>query len=96
MDFSLAPDGESAMIYATAPYAAFVEDGTKPHVIEARNAKALRFRGKDGQFIFRKRVNHPGTAPRKFMERALRETVGEQSRLLGARQEIRRILGRSS
>ena len=91
VSYVMAPDGESALIYATAPYAAFMEDGTKPHVIEARNAKALRFRGRTG-FVFRKRVNHPGTKAYRFMERGIREAVEQQSRVLGIRQQIRNVL----
>jgi HK97 gp10 family phage protein len=90
--FELTPDGESALIFATAPYAGFVHDGTKPHVIEARNAQALRFVGRSGQYVYRRRVNHPGTSPRPFLERALRETVAEESTRIGLRQNLKRIL----
>lgn len=41
---------------------------TRRHVIVARRAKALRFRA-GGRLIFRKRVNHPGSVPRKPAER---------------------------
>lgn len=50
-------------------YAPFLEFGTKPHVIAARRAKALRFTVR-GQTLFRKSVNHPGTKPYKFLWRA--------------------------
>lgn len=52
-----------------APYAKFVEEGTRRHVIEARRAKTLRF-VQNGQLRFAKRVNHPGTRPRFFMRDA--------------------------
>jgi len=91
IDFAVLDD-ETALIYATAPHAIFLEDGTKPHVIEARNATALRFIGHDGSPVYRKRVNHPGTRPQRILERAIRETLAEQSRVLGARQRIRRLL----
>lgn len=58
-------------------YAIFLDKGTRPHVIEARFAKALRFafnaststqgsamyRGKvpEGNYVFRQRVFHPGS-----------------------------------
>lgn len=54
------------------PYAGFVRWGTRPHVIRARRAPALRFYwDKVGRVVFFKSVNHPGTKPNPFMERAL-------------------------
>lgn len=50
-------------------YAPFIEFGTRPHVIQARRARALRFVA-GGQVLFRKSVNHPGTRPYKFLWRA--------------------------
>jgi hypothetical protein len=41
-------------------YALFVETGTKPHIIRARNAKYLRF-VQDGAVRYAKQVFHPGT-----------------------------------
>ena len=49
-----------------------MEFGTRPHVIRARNAKALRFRW-HGRIVYFKQVNHPGTAAKSFLRRALRE-----------------------
>jgi hypothetical protein len=37
---------------------ASIDQGSKPHVIEPRNARALAFNG-----VVRMKVNHPGTAP---------------------------------
>lgn len=56
-------------IAAKAPYAAYVEHGTTPHRIEPRKAKALRFVAAGG-VRFSRGVNHPGTKPTNFMERA--------------------------
>lgn len=53
-----------------APYAIFVNDGTRPHVIESTRASALRF-AIGGNVIFRKRVNHPGNPPFRFAEQGL-------------------------
>jgi hypothetical protein len=47
----------------------FLEWGTRPHRIEARNGQALRFMV-NGQVIYRRSVNHPGTAPRPFLRHA--------------------------
>lgn len=63
---------------ATADYAAFVELGTRPHIIVPRISKALRFavggnatlsgRPRSGSsVIFAKRVRHPGTKPQPYM-----------------------------
>lgn len=49
--------------------ARFIENGTRPHIIAARNAKALRF-VRAGTVVFRKSVWHPGTPARPFMEQA--------------------------
>lgn len=48
--------------------------GTKPHRIEPKRAKALRFRGSSGNFVFAGGVNHPGTKPHPWIE-----TAGEKS-----------------
>ena len=49
-------------------YGVYVEYGTLPHVIEAKNAKALHWKS-GGKDVFAKRVNHPGTAPNPFIRR---------------------------
>lgn len=52
-------------------HAEFIEYGTRPHPIVARRRKFLRFRGRDGSWVFRRRVFHPGTRPYKFGWKAL-------------------------
>jgi len=59
-------DGE---LVADKPYASFVNKGTKPHRIEARRRKSLRWEGEEGEVHFAKSVNHPGTKPDGFMDR---------------------------
>lgn len=49
-----------------AIYGKFVHDGTKPHIIRAKNGKALRWPS-GGKFAFRRMVRHPGTRPDKFI-----------------------------
>ncbi len=44
-----------------AEYGLFNDTGTRPHVIEARNASVLT----DGTTFFGKRVNHPGSTKNK-------------------------------
>jgi hypothetical protein len=62
--------GKAIKIQNRAKYATFVEAGTRPHVIRPRmGTNALRFMVR-GKVVFAKRVNHPGTRPRKFLYRA--------------------------
>ena len=71
-----------ALVVAHAGYAAFVELGTRPHIIRPRNRQALRFpaagakvtlagRVRSGQgngaYAFAKVVHHPGTKPYPFL-----------------------------
>jgi hypothetical protein len=52
----------------------WLEYGTRPHMIEAKNAKALHFHWDLlGQDVFFKRVHHPGMGPYRFLERSLDE-----------------------
>lgn len=55
-------------IYADAPYAVFVHNGTRPHRITARRAKVL-YSQRDG--FLGVSVMHPGTKPNPFMTKAL-------------------------
>lgn len=56
----------TATIYTKVFYARFVEGGTKPHEIRARDGGALAFGG-----IFHSSVQHPGAKARPFMRPAL-------------------------
>lgn len=64
-------------VTSRANYSAFVHNGTAPHIIRARNAKALRFTI-DGRTVFARYVNHPGTRARPFL---LNAALEEASRL---------------
>ena len=68
----------SADTVARAGYAAAVEYGTRPHVIQPRLKKALRFASGGGARLsgtprtgaavtFAKKVNHPGTRAQPYM-----------------------------
>lgn len=59
-------------IGSARPYALMHHEGTRRHVIRARNAKALRFVGRNGEIIFAKAVNHPGTKPNRYLTDNLR------------------------
>lgn len=62
--------GASVTIGSNEQYAPWVEFGTKPHKIRARNAKALAFPGAGGT-VFAREVNHPGTKPANMFGDAL-------------------------
>lgn len=61
--------GRAVRIQNTARHAHAIESGAKPHAIEARRRKALRF-FVGGKAIFRRKVKHPGNRPYKFLWRA--------------------------
>lgn len=68
------PDGLAQRLVGTnVEYAPDVEFGTQPHVIEADDAEALRFEGSDGDIVYTKSVNHPGTPAQPFLRPAIRE-----------------------
>lgn len=52
------------------PYAKYVVNGTRPHMISPMRGKALRFFIR-GQVVFSKGVRHPGTRPNRFLQKAL-------------------------
>ncbi len=80
--------------FPTASYAPYVEFGTKPHVIEPKDKKALYWPGAEHPV---RRVNHPGTKANDFMGRIVRtaqEDINEQ--FATALQQIVREIASSS
>lgn len=63
-------------IKAGAKHALFVEEDTKPHRIEVKRRRSLRF-VQSGEIRFRRFVNHPGTKGTHFMAKA--GEVGERA-----------------
>lgn len=63
------------VVVNTAPYATFIEGGTKPHVIYPVRARYLVFTNREGVRVFAKKVNHPGTRPYRVLTDALRVGV---------------------
>jgi hypothetical protein len=55
------------VLESTADTSVFLNDGTRPHEIVPRSAKALRFET-DGKVVFAARAQHPGTAPDPFFD----------------------------
>lgn len=62
-------------VTATADYAGAVHDGTRPHVIRPKNGQFLKFPGRNGQPVFARSVNHPGTRPRPFLRNAAEQVL---------------------
>ena len=60
----------SAVIQSKAKYSAYVDQGTKPHIIRVKNARVLANR-RTGQ-IFGKVVRHPGTRKNPYFTNALK------------------------
>jgi len=55
------------VLESAAETSIFLNDGTRPHEILPRNAKALRFET-EGKVVFATRAQHPGTAPDPFFD----------------------------
>lgn len=51
-----------------APYAKFVHDGTRPHIIKAKNKKVLA--NKRAGVVFGKKVKHPGNKANPYLMNA--------------------------
>ncbi|MFE4796239.1 hypothetical protein ACFRFL_14250 [Streptomyces sp. NPDC056708] len=66
------PKGLQGVIVCDHPAVRYVLDGTRPHIIRPRRAKALRFEVR-GRVVYAAYARHPGTRPNNFLARALRE-----------------------
>lgn len=67
-------------VTAKADYSAAVHEGTRPHVIRPKHARALAFPGAGGRTIFAASVNHPGTRPRPFLRNAAEDVAASLHR----------------
>ncbi|UZR29076.1 hypothetical protein [Methylococcus mesophilus] len=64
-----------------APHAEFVQWGTKPHVIQPKNRKMLRWaHGKS--FVFARFVRHPGYKGDPYMKRAAEDAPRHFERII--------------
>jgi hypothetical protein len=68
-------------VSAGAPYAVFVEEGTRPHKIRPRFRKSLRW-PVEGGFAFAKEVDHPGTRAVHFLRGAMEAKLPDVEQLL--------------
>jgi len=65
-----------AKVEATAPYALFVDEGTRAHVIVPRNAPRLVFFwARVNRWVYATKVKHPGTTGRFFSRRTQRAFI---------------------
>lgn len=76
-------DGMGFEAGPAANYGADIEYGTRPHEIRARNAKALHWVDSEGVDQFRKRVQHPGTAPYPYMRPAFEKALEPIDTVMG-------------
>ncbi|MFN2636906.1 MAG: HK97 gp10 family phage protein [Gemmatimonadaceae bacterium] len=73
-------DGMGFEAGPTANYGAAIEFGSEPHVIKAKNAKALFWPGAEHPV---KQVNHPGNAPQPYMRPAFEQAVEPIDKVMG-------------
>ncbi|MEZ7005822.1 hypothetical protein [Streptomyces sp. AD55] len=66
--------GMAAVVTSTHPASTYVINGTKPHLIRPRRAKALRFQA-GGRTVFAAHARHPGTKPFPFLKIAARDVL---------------------
>lgn len=62
-------------IFARAKYAAYVHDGTKPHIIRPRKPGGVLAFPMGGRTVFATYSRHPGTRAREFLKNAIAEEV---------------------
>lgn len=60
----------TAGVEATADYALFVHEGTRPHTIVPRNKKVLTWIPRGGRQVFAQSVNHPGTKAQPWLAKS--------------------------
>jgi hypothetical protein len=68
-------DAVHGEVSTNVKYALLVHNGTKPHEIRPKAAKALRFKV-GSRIVYARRVHHPGTKARPFLTDALRQAAG--------------------
>lgn len=74
-----------------APYAWDVEYGTKPHIIEAKPGKVLRFQVGD-RVVYTRRVKHPGTRAQPYVRPVVQNwaaRLGEDAVTVGVQEIVK-------
>jgi len=68
-------------VFTEKEYAVPVHEGFRAHEIIATRAKFLRFKGRDGEYVYVKKVWHPGFRGDPFMQRTIEIEEGEVNRI---------------
>lgn len=71
----------------SAPYAAPIDKGARPHIIRPKRAKMLRFVTASGQVVFARFVRHPGNKPYRFLHNATMAAGAKFEQLATARMQ---------
>lgn len=66
--------GMTAVVICHHPATVYVINGTRPHIIRPRRARALRFQS-GGRTVYATVVHHPGTSANNFLATALRDAL---------------------
>lgn len=86
----LSIDGLTGIVELATPNAIGLHQGRSAHVIRPRNKMILRF-PVAGQFVFAKKVNHPGNKPYPYLFNAAeKETPAINSRFGAAVEKVLR------
>lgn len=85
--------GLGARIRSDVNYWPGYDLGNPPHVIEAKPGKFLKFRGKGGGDVFRRKVNHPGNAPRHVTRDVFKKVPGGTKRI--ADREVQKDINKN-
>jgi len=64
-------DNDNPQVYSREKVLKFLEYGTSPHLIEPKNAEALRWFNEQGEPVFARKVRHPGTEPQAALRSAI-------------------------
>lgn len=64
--------GPGWQVFNPVSYAPYLEEGTRPHIIRPKRAKALRFKV-GGRTVYAKIVHHPGTKAGHVLTDATRQ-----------------------
>ena len=67
---------EEGLLIWMVSYGKFIEFGTPPHLITPKDKQALKFKGgKKGEFVFSKKVKHPGSRPNPFIRNTIQNKL---------------------
>ena len=77
--------GQTIRIGARHPKAFLHHEGTKPHIIKARNTPNLTFR-RGATIVHAPLVRHPGTRPNKFLYTPMKRNFGDLGQIRNRNQ----------